>query len=491
MEKKWWTLIAVCVGMFMLLIDVTIVIVAQPTIEHALHATLSDVQWVVDAYALTLASLLLTAGVLADRYGRKLLFQIGLVIFTLGSLLCGIAQDPLMLVLSRAAQGVGGAIMFAVSLALLGHSFRGKDRGTAFGVWGAIAGIAVALGPVLGGVIVSEWSWRGIFLVNVPIGVVAVAVTAWRVEESRSPHPTPPDWAGFVTLTAGLVSLIYGLIRAGERSWSDVGVIICLALAVAFLGSFIFTERRTAHPMFDLSLLRVPTFSGGAIAAFTMNGSLYALLLYLVIYLQDILGYSALGAGLRIAVLSGATFVSSALAGRFSQRVPARWLIGPGLALVGVGLFLMAGLTGSWTHFIPGFIVSGLGAGMVNPPLASTAIGVVRPEKAGMASGVNNTFRQVGMATGIAAFGSVFRTHGLNDLFWIAGAIALAGSVCAFTLIRPRDFLHHAPAGAGAAPSGAAPAGAAPAAAASPVAATTPTPPATPAPSQKSRTSRQ
>jgi predicted MFS family arabinose efflux permease len=335
-------------------------------------------------------------------------------------------------------------------------------------------------------VIVSEWSWRGIFLVNVPIGVVAVAVTAWRVEESRSPHPTPPDWAGFVTLTAGLVSLIYGLIRAGERSWSDVGVIICLALAVAFLGSFIFTERRTAHPMFDLSLLRVPTFSGGAIAAFTMNGSLYALLLYLVIYLQDILGYSALGAGLRIAVLSGATFVSSALAGRFSQRVPARWLIGPGLALVGVGLFLMAGLTGSWTHFIPGFIVSGLGAGMVNPPLASTAIGVVRPEKAGMASGVNNTFRQVGMATGIAAFGSVFRTHGLNDLFWIAGAIALAGSVCAFTLIRSRDFLHHAPAGAGAAPSGAAPA-----AAASPVAATTPTPPATPAPSQKSRTSHQ
>jgi EmrB/QacA subfamily drug resistance transporter len=460
MEKKWWTLIAVCTGMFMLLIDVTIVIVAQPTIQHALHASLSDVQWVVDAYALTLASLLLTAGVLADRYGRKLLFQIGLVIFTLGSLLCGVAQNPLMLVLSRAAQGIGGAIMFAVSLALLGHSFRGKDRGTAFGVWGAIAGIAVALGPVLGGLIVSEWSWRGIFLVNVPVGIAAVAVTAWRVEESRSPHPTPPDWTGFVTLTAGLVSLIYGLIRAGERSWSDTGVVICLVLAVAFLGSFIFTERRVAHPMFDLSLLRVPTFSGGAIAALTMNGSLYALLLYLVIYLQDILGYSALGAGLRVAVLSGATFASSALAGRSSERVPARWLIGPGLALVGVGLFLMAGLTHSWTHLIPGFIVAGLGAGLVNPPLASTAIGVVRPERAGMASGVNNTFRQVGMATGIAAFGSVFRTHGLNDLFWIAGAVALTGSVCAFALIRSRDFLPRptAPAAAGAPAAPAAPA---------------------------------
>jgi predicted MFS family arabinose efflux permease len=227
-------------------------------------------------------------------------------------------------------------------------------------------------------------------------------------------------------------------------SWSDTGVIICLALAVVFLGSFIFTERRVAHPMFDLALLRVPTFSGGAIAAFTMNGSLYAVLLYMVIYLQDDLRYSALEAGLRIAVISGATFVSSALAGRFSQRVPARWLIGPGLLLVGAGLFLMAGLTHSWTHFIPGFIVSGLGAGMVNPPLASTAIGVVAPEKAGMASGVNNTFRQVGMATGIAAFGSVFRSHGLNDLFWIAGAVAFAGAVCAFVLIRSRDFLHRA-----------------------------------------------
>ena len=444
MDKKWWTLIAVCAGMFMLLIDVTIVIVAQPTIQQELGASLTDVQWVVDAYALTLASLLLTAGVLADRYGRKKLFQIGLVIFTLGSLLCGVARDPLMLVLSRAGQGIGGAIMFAVSLALLGHSFRGKDRGTAYGVWGAVAGIAVALGPVLGGVIVSEWSWRGIFLVNLPIGVAAIALTAWQVGESRSPHPTPPDWAGFVTLTAGLVSLVYGLIRAGEMSWSDTGVIICLALAVVFLGSFIFTERRVAHPMFDLALLRVPTFSGGAIAAFTMNGSLYAVLLYMVIYLQDDLRYSALEAGLRIAVISGATFVSSALAGRFSQRVPARWLIGPGLLLVGAGLFLMAGLTHSWTHFIPGFIVSGLGAGMVNPPLASTAIGVVAPEKAGMASGVNNTFRQVGMATGIAAFGSVFRSHGLNDLFWIAGAVAFAGAVCAFVLIRSRDFLHRA-----------------------------------------------
>ena len=286
MDKKWWTLIAVGAGTFMLLLDVTIVTVAQPAIQNGLHAGFSDVQWVLDSYALTLASLLLTSGALADRYGRKRLFQTGLVIFTLGSLLCGLAQDPLMLILSRSGQGVGGAIMFATSLALLGNSFRGRDRGVAFGVWGAITGVSTALGPVLGGVITTDWSWRGIFLVNVPIGVLAVALTAWRVEESSSPHPTPPDWAGFALLTAGLVSLIYGLIRAGENSWSDTGVIACLVLGGVALAGFVAAERRVAHPMFDLSLLRVPTFAGGSIAAFAMNGSLYAVLLFLVIYLQ-------------------------------------------------------------------------------------------------------------------------------------------------------------------------------------------------------------
>jgi EmrB/QacA subfamily drug resistance transporter len=492
MDKKWWTLLAVCTGTFMLLLDVTIVIVAQPTIQSGLHASFSDVQWVLDAYALTLASLLLTSVVLADRYGRKRLFQIGLVIFTLGSLLCGLAQNPLMLILSRSGQGVGGAIMFSTSLALLGHSFRGKDRGVAFGVWGAVSGIATALGPVLGGVITTNWSWRGIFLVNVPIGVLAVVLTAWRAEESKSPHPTAPDWAGFALLTTGLVSLIYGLIRAGENSWSDTGVIICVAVGVVALTAFIVVERRVAHPMFDLSLLRTPTFAGGSIAAFAMNGSLYAVLIYLVIYLQDTLGYSAEQAGLRVAIISAAQFVTATLAGRFSERVPARWLIGPGLFLVGAGLIIMAGLSGAsaWTHLIPGFIVAGLGGGMVNPPLASTAIGVVPPYQAGMASGVSATFRQIGIATGIAALGSIFTAAmehnlahasavassasrivtmvrqgqvgqllaslppasrgpveaairsgfaaGLNDLLIVTGILALIGSLCSLLLIRSK-----------------------------------------------------
>jgi EmrB/QacA subfamily drug resistance transporter len=503
MDKKWWTLIAVCVGIFMLLLDVTIVVVAQPSIQAGLHASFSDVQWTLDAYALTLAALLLTSGSLADRYGRKRLFAIGLAVFTLGSLLCGLAVDPLMLIVSRSGQGIGGAIMFATSLALLGSSFQGRERGVAFGVWGAVVGVSTALGPVLGGLITTDWDWRGIFLVNVPIGVLALALTIWRVTESRSPDPAPPDWAGFALLTSGLVALIYGLIRAGEDSWSDTGVIACLAAAAALLAAFLVLEGRVAHPMFDRSLLRVPTFAGGSIAAFAMNGSLYAVLLYLVIYLQDVLGYSALGAGLRLAVISLAQLATSFLAGRFSERLPARWLIGPGLLLVGVGLILTAGLTGdsAWTHLIGGFIVAGLGSGLVNPPLASTAIGVVPPHQAGMASGVNSTFRQVGIATGIAALGSIFSSAigrhlagalppalagsaariagavrqgaagpliasfppadraavstalrssfaaSLNELLYVTAGLAIAGAVGAALLIRSKDF--HQPGGRG------------------------------------------
>jgi EmrB/QacA subfamily drug resistance transporter len=499
MEKKWWTLIVVCAATFMLLIDISIVIVALPAIQSGLHASFSDVQWVIDAYSLTLASVLLTAGSLADRYGRRLLFTIGLIVFTLGSLLCGVAQSSTMLILSRSAQGIGGAILFATSLALLAQSFHGRERGTAFGIWGAITGIAVGLGPVLGGVITSEISWRYIFLVNLPIGVAAVLVTLWKVDESKTPHAASPDWAGFATLTAGLVSLVYGLIRAGEISWSDPGVVICLALAAAFLAVFVAVERRADHPLFDLSLFRIPTFSGGLAAAFAMNGSIYAVLVYLVIYLQDDLGYSALGTGLRLLLMSGVTLVIATIAGRLSSRMPARWLIGPGLLLVGVGLLVMTGLNGasSWTHLIPGLVVTGAGAGMVNPPLASTAVGVVTPQRSGMASGVNTTFRQIGIATGIAVYGSIFASslqsklgqslaatpalHGhlaqvvaavqqgnaasaidsvppslraplvaaihssfagtLNVLLVVSGVLGLVGALFAIVLIRPRDMV--------------------------------------------------
>jgi EmrB/QacA subfamily drug resistance transporter len=500
MERKWWTLIAVCIGTFMLLLDVTIVNVALPSIQRALHSSFSDLQWVVDAYALTLAALLLTTGSLADLFGRRRMFVIGLVIFTLSSLLSGVAADPLLLNLARGAQGVGGAAMFSTSLALLGSAFQGRERGTAFGVWGAITGLAVAIGPVVGGALTSGLSWRWIFLVNVPIGVVAVAITMFQVEESRQPGARRPDVIGLVTFSGALGAFIYALIKGNAKGWGSTEIVACLIGSAVLLIAFVVAELlQRDQAMFDLNLFRKPTFTGGLIAAFALSAGLFALFLYLTLYLQDILGYSALQSGLRFLVLSGAILLTSTAAGRATANVPIRFLIAPGLVLVGVGLLLMRGLTegSSWTHLIPGFILAGAGVGMVNPPLASTAIGVVSPDRAGMASGINSTFRQVGIATGIAGLGSLFshtvRTHvvsllagspvnpaaahrlasdiaqgsgaagglaslpararpaaihavrsafvtGLNEVFLVGAVLTLVSAVLTLLLIRSRDF---------------------------------------------------
>ena len=500
--RRWWVLTAVCLGTFMLLLDITIVNVALPSVQHNLHSTFADLQWVIDAYALTLAATLLTAGALADMYGRRRLYMIGLVVFSLASLLCGLATSTLMLQLSRGAQGLGGAIMFSVSLALLADAFRGRERGVALGVWGAITGLAVAVGPVVGGALTTGISWRWIFYVNLPIGALAIAITAAHVRESRDPAPRRPDWGGFLTFTAALGSGVFGLIESGDRGFSDGLVLGCFAAAALLLGVFVALESTGRHPMFDLALFAKPTFTGGALAAFGLSASIFAMILYLTLYLQDILGFSAMGTGLRLLVVSGAILVVSAVAGRLSQRVPPQLLIGPGLLAVAAGLLLMRGLSPGtgWAHLVPGLLVSGVGVGLVNPPLASTAVGVVEPRRAGMASGINSTFRQVGIATGIALLGTIFSTtvrgavsrdlvrvpglshqtgarlaagltnghlqpvldalpaplrgqvvslgraaftDGLNRILLVAALIALVCGVLSLVLIRSRDFVPH------------------------------------------------
>ncbi len=451
--NKWWTLVAVCVGTFMLLLDITIVTVALPDIQHALHSTFADLQWIVDAYALTLAAFLLTAGSLADMYGRRILYLVGLVLFTGASALCGFAVTTLMLQISRAVQGVGGAIMFSVSLALLADAFRGRDRGVAFGVWGAVTGLAVAIGPLLGGILTTGISWRWIFFVNAPIGVAALVVTTLRVGESRLPQATRPDWPGFATFTVALASLVYGLIESSTRGFTSDLVLSCFAVAFVLLCAFVVIEWRGKHPMFDLGLFRLPAFSGGLIAALGLSASIFSMLLYLVLYLQDILGYSALGTGLRLTVISGAIMITATIAGRLTSKVPIRLLIGPGLIIIGAGLLLMRGLgpTSSWTHLIPGMIVGGIGVGLVNPPLASTAVGVVKPARAGMASGINSTFRQVGIATGIALLGALFASEVTRQVTTIAAATpslrSLGGQISsAVQNGQVSVLLHHLPA---------------------------------------------
>jgi EmrB/QacA subfamily drug resistance transporter len=468
LERKWWTLIAVCVAIFMLLIDVTIVNVALPSIQSSLKASFTDLQWVIDAYALTLAAAVLNAGSLADLLGRRRVFAAGLAIFTVSSLLCGIAPGPLFLILARAAQGVGGAIMFACSLALLSQEFHGRERGTAFGIWGATTGAAVAVGPLVGGLLTEKLDWRWIFLVNVPIGVAALAVTFLRLRETRDEEHGGVDLIGLATLSAGLFCLVFGLLRGNDKGWSSGAIVGTLAGAAALLGAFLLSQWRGARPMLDLRLFRRPAFVGAQVAALAISSGPFAVFLFLTLYLQDVLGYSPLQTGVRFLPITLLSFACAPLAGKLSAVVPVRLLIGGGLALCTLALLLMHGLsTGSgWHDLLPGFIVLGAGIGFVTAPLASAAVGVVAPRQAGMASGINSTFRQVGIATGIAALGALFQAKlgttpfagrprtpqaalhlradfvsGLNELFLVCAGVTAVGAVLAFALLRRRDFL--------------------------------------------------
>ncbi len=262
LDRKWWTLIAVCTGTFMLLLDITVVNVALPDIQQALHSNFTDLQWVVDAYSLTLAAFLLTAGVLGDIYGRREVFAIGLGIFSLASLLCGLSTTPLMLNLARAVQGVGGAIMFATSLALIANAFVGRDRGTAFGIYGAVIGGAVAVGPLIGGAITSAWGWRWIFFVNVPIGVIAVLITFAKIAESKDQRTRRIDWIGFVTFSASLFCLVFALVRGNDLGWSSTTVVSLLVASGLLMVAFFVNELRAPDPMLDLGLFRIPAFVG-------------------------------------------------------------------------------------------------------------------------------------------------------------------------------------------------------------------------------------
>ncbi len=500
----------VCLATFMLLLDVTIVNVALPSIERDLRAGFSDLQWVIDAYALTLAAVLLTAGSIADLIGRRLVFLVGVGIFTGASLLCGLSTTPLLLNLSRGLQGVGGALMFACALALLATAYQGRDRGTAFGIWGATTGAAVAVGPLVGGVLTEGIGWEAIFFVNIPIGLGVVALTLRTVQESRSPQGGRIDWPGLVTFSVALFLLIFALIRGNDKGWGSGQITGMLVGAGVLLVAFLLVERRSSHPMLELSLFRKPAFVGASVAAFVLSASMFAMFLYLTLYIQYQLSYSALESGLRFLPTTLLSFLAAPLAGKLAERFGIRWFVGVGLVLVGAGLLAMSGLTAAdgWTALLPGLVLTGIGVGMVNPPLATAAVGVVEPRRAGMASGINSTFRQVGISTGIAAWGAIFQhvvnsragefarqvggaarmpagrdgsfadfisfgvyrkvgaqaaapgreafLGGLDRILVFAGVLALVGAVLCFVLIRPKDFVAHG-APAEAAPRGADP----------------------------------
>jgi len=497
MTRKNWTLLAVCVATFMLLIDVTIVNVALPDIQSDLDASLSSLQWVVDAYALTLASFLLVFGSLGDRLGRRRVFTIGFVLFTVASALCGLAGDATLLNLSRGLQGAGAAAMFATSLALIAQEFEGRERASAIGIWGATVGGSVAIGPLIGGLITDGLGWEWVFFVNVPVGIAAIVITETKLVNVKATDPQPIDVPGVITFSLGLFALIFGLIRGSAEGWGSPLILACLIGAVALITAFVLIETHRRNAMLEMALFRKPSFTGVSVVAFALSAGMFALFLYLTLYFQDVLDYSPLGAGLRFLPLTVLSFIVAPISARLSNRVPHRTLMGTGLLLVGIGLILMHGIDvgDSWTGLLLGFLISGAGIGMTNPGIAAVAIGVVEPARAGMASGINSTFRQVGIATGVAALGAVFQTRvadriaellpgapggfadavssgateaavasappqlreqalaaandafvgALNEILLIGAAIAIVGSLAGWLLVRSSDMVPFGP----------------------------------------------
>lgn len=494
LERRWWTLIAVCGLTFMLLVDIFIVQVALPTIHRRLGGSFTDLQWVIDAYALALAAFILTFGSLADRFGRKAVFVAGLGVFTSASVLCGAANSTALLIGARALQGLGGGAMFATGLALIGQEFHGPERGKAIAAWGATVGIAVALGALVGGALTETLGWRWIFFFNAPVGIVTIVVATSRIVNIGDPDAKRLDLAGLITFSGSLFALTLALLRGNEEGWGSTLILSLLLASAGLMVAFVIAERHHPAPMFDLSLFRKPGFVGVSVATVAIAAGMFAIYPYLTLYLQNDLGYSPLIGGLCLLPSTLLCFLVPLATRRVVENIPPRVVLSAGLLLSAAGLGLMHGLTvnSSWTALIPGLALTGVGIGLANPAIAKTALGVVPPQRAGMASGISNTCRTAGLATGVAALGAVFQHHlatslevqlghpaaqlakalaaggtraaeslaptqhgvlaasrhafvsGTNEILVIGSIVVLLGSLTALALVRARDF-HKAP----------------------------------------------
>ena len=449
--RKWLPLAAVCAGTFMLLVDVTIVTVALPEMAGGLDASLSDLQWVLSAYALVLAALVLTSGSIADRVGRRAVYLGGLVGFGLASLACGVSANVGMLIAARGVQGLAAAAMFATTLALISTSYEGRDRGLAFGVWAAVNGAAAAVGPMLGGLLTDCLGWRWIFLVNLPVCIAAIVLTVLVVGESRDPHPRRIDLLGMASFTIAAGTFSYALIRGSWGSGVTLGLFGVAALALVV---FVVAESRRSDPMLDLSLLRGGSFATVLFTAAMLPAAAWAFLAYQTLWLQSVLGLSPIEAGLVWLPASVTTFIVSILVGRVMDQASPRLLIGTGMLMIAAGAFAETAVSAGseWTVAVPGLLLVGVGAGLVLGPLSAAAMAAVPGPRAGMAAGAVNTFRQLGFALGIAVLGAVFRgalddtagrslrqtyADALDQTFMVAAGFGLAAAIAVFVFVRP------------------------------------------------------
>jgi EmrB/QacA subfamily drug resistance transporter len=453
-NRRWWTLGALAFALFMIMLDNTVVNVALPSIQRDLGIGLSELEWTVNAYALTFAVLMLTGGKLADFVGRRRVFLIGLAIFTLSSLACGLATSGGMLIGARTVQGVGAALMLPATLSIISATFPPHERGMAIGIWAGVSAMALAIGPLIGGLLTEHVDWSWIFFVNVPIGALGLVVGRLVIGESRDTSEGQRlDVPGLLASAVGLFALTFALIEANAYGWSDPVILGLFAAAALALALFVRLEARQRTPMLDLSLFRNPTFAGANVVALLVTLAMFGVFFFMSLYMQNVLGYSAVKTGAVFLPMTLLIIVVAPAAGRFSDRIGSRWLMTGGMALVAVALLLFSRLglgSGFWDIF-PGLIVGGLGMASVMTPMTAAALGSVPVAKAGVGSGVLNTFRQVGGALGIAVMGAIVAGYvdlsggrpdpaafvdGFQTALLVSAGFALLGSAVAASSVR-------------------------------------------------------
>jgi EmrB/QacA subfamily drug resistance transporter len=454
-NRKWWTLAAVSFGLFMIMLDNTVVNVALPSIERDLHVSIESLEWIVTAYALTFAALLITGGKLGDLYGRKRIFIIGIGIFTASSLACGLAPNAGFLIGARMVQGVGAALMNPASLSIITATFAPRERGQAIGIWAGVSAMALAIGPLVGGVIVETINWNWIFYINVPVGILGMVVSWLVIKESRDmSREQSVDIPGLVTSSLGLFALTYALIEGNQRGWSSTEILSLFAAAIVLLATFVIVEHRQRLPMLDLSLFKSGTFTGANTVAMLVSLGMFGVFFFVSLYVQNILGYSAIQAGAIFLPMTILIIIVAPIAGKLSDRIGSRWLMGAGMTIVGVSLLLYqrVGLHSTFWTLLPSLLLGGVGMAMTMSPMTAAAMSSVPVDKAGVGSGVLNSFRQMGGSLGIAVMGAIVASYltaparspegaqqfvnGLHAALLVSAVITFAAAGVAIALVR-------------------------------------------------------
>ncbi len=455
-NRKWWTLGAVAFGLFMIMLDNTVVNVALPAIQRDLGIGLSELEWIVTGYALTFAALMLTGGKLADLLGRRLIFVVGLAIFTASSLACGLADTGSVLIGARIVQGVGAALMNPATLSIISATFPPHQRGTAIGIWAGVSALALAIGPLVGGLLTEHIGWSWIFFVNVPVGILGIAASFLLIDESRDTSAEQRlDLPGLLSSGLGLFALTYALIEANTYGWTSGRILASFVIAVVAMSIFVVLELRQRVPMLDLTLFQNGTFTGANIVMLLVALAMFGVFFFVSLYMQNVLGYSAVEAGASFLPMTILVVLVAPLAGKLSDRFGSRWLMGAGLTLLSISLLIFSRLdtSSSFWDLLPALIVGGFGMALSMTPTAAAVMRAVSTDKAGVGSAVLNSMRQVGGSLGIAVIGAIVASYvsaqpgtaqalpqfvdGFQHALVVAAGIAILGAIVAITLVRP------------------------------------------------------